>query len=825
MRSAWPASIALVALIAIFLPSPAHAAFVNLTGTVKDQNGGGIFGVVVNFVDSCTGVTAAAAGNTTSVTGSFTATVNSGIYDVEFSPPPGSLFTASRLKSFDLTVSRVLAPITLPNGITVSGRVTDGAVGVLDVYLRFYPPGVSERVFAVRDRTDASGNYSVVVAPGTYDLRYGPPLGTRFLAASRLSVTIAGSTTLPTVALTTGLLVGGTVRDLVSGTPAQNVNIDVVATATGADVDLSHDRSAADGSYSVAVPPGTYTIEYKPEKCPLNATHLVPQAPPAVTIAADQTLPLVSLERGVLLNGTVTDTRGAPVFDVNTNYFSGGLQVFTSDDHTDAAGACSVVVPPGLYNIDYLQPVGLRLAGVKVSGITVPALPTTMILPAVQLPDGFFVTGRAITVVSAPVAGVNLDVFPPGSAARLFTPHDGTDAAGNFQLVLVPGTYDIRMTPPTTALAARRFEVVSVSTDVTLGDIVLEQGHVVTGHVSDDLGAPVCNVDLDFYDFYTGEKVETPGDNTNDLGDYSVVVPPRLYKVNFVPPVTQGLCLALPRGDLDTAQIPGVTITANLTGLNTVLRGAARVRGRVINTLAQVVANVDLNFFDATTGLRQIVSRDNTAADGRYEMFVPFGTYDIVFAPPATLALAPVRLGGVSIPRDVQLPDVVLTGSLNASITSIAPATGPSDGGTAVTMAGTNFQFGAAVTLGGLALLNVQYASATQITGVAPGCPLGAAGAAVDLAVTNVGGATAVKPSAFTYTPAPTPVNVSLARIAPSVLLSWISTGQAFYTIYRGRASHPFGQAQLLAIVSSTTTTFTDVGADADGVNYFYKVE
>ncbi len=40
--------------VVMFLPSPALAAFVTLSGTVTDHNGAGIFGVQINFVDSCT---------------------------------------------------------------------------------------------------------------------------------------------------------------------------------------------------------------------------------------------------------------------------------------------------------------------------------------------------------------------------------------------------------------------------------------------------------------------------------------------------------------------------------------------------------------------------------------------------------------------------------------------------------------------------------------------------------------------------------------------------------------------------------------------------
>src|SRR6266571_406594 len=99
------------------LSSPASAALVTLTGKVTDQNGGGIFNVTINFVDSCTGVTAGAINNVTSSTGSFQATVNAGIYDLEMSPPAGSLFTAQRIRDFDLTSSKTLATVVLPFGV------------------------------------------------------------------------------------------------------------------------------------------------------------------------------------------------------------------------------------------------------------------------------------------------------------------------------------------------------------------------------------------------------------------------------------------------------------------------------------------------------------------------------------------------------------------------------------------------------------------------------------------------------------------------------------------------------------------------------------
>src|SRR5437867_1597778 len=258
-----------IGLAAFLIPTRAMA-FVTLSGKVTNVSGVGISGVQITFVDSCTGITAGAAGNVTSTTGTFTATVNPGIYDLEFIPPVGTLFTADRIRDFDLTTSKTLAPLALPFGVTVSGHVTDsGGNPVADVYLHFLPPGSSERIYTVRDKTDTAGNYSVVIATGTYDLHYGPPAGTRFLTFVRSSVSIPGNTTLSTVSLQTGLLVSGKVLDASSGTAVINVNIDAIDALTGANPPLSHDRSDASGLYTVAVPAGTYRFDAKPEKCTL----------------------------------------------------------------------------------------------------------------------------------------------------------------------------------------------------------------------------------------------------------------------------------------------------------------------------------------------------------------------------------------------------------------------------------------------------------------------------------------------------------------------------------------------------------------------------
>jgi len=81
------------------------------------------------------------------------------------------------------------------------------------------------------------------------------------------------------------------------------------------------------------------------------------------------------------------------------------------------------------------------------------------------------------------------------------------------------------------------------------------------------------------------------------------------------------------------------------------------------------------------------------------------------------------------------------------TIASVTPATGPTGGGTAITVAGTGFQPGATVTVGGAAATAVTWVSATGLTATTPA---GLAGAA-NVVVTNPDAQSATAAAAFTY--------------------------------------------------------------------------
>ena len=108
------------------------------------------------------------------------------------------------------------------------------------------------------------------------------------------------------------------------------------------------------------------------------------------------------------------------------------------------------------------------------------------------------------------------------------------------------------------------------------------------------------------------------------------------------------------------------------------------------------------------------------------------------------------------------------------TVSSLSPNNGPTTGGTAVTITGTNFATGATVTFGGTAATSVVVVNSTTITATTPA---GSAGA-VTVTVTNVGSQSGSLASGFTYT---TSVAISYAQVASATPQSSTATVSVTY--------------------------------------------
>ena len=154
-------------------------------------------------------------------------------------------------------------------------------------------------------------------------------------------------------------------------------------------------------------------------------------------------------------------------------------------------------------------------------------------------------------------------------------------------------------------------------------------------------------------------------------------------------------------------------------------------------------------------------------------------------------------------------------------ITSVTPASGPTDGGTTVSIAGSGFQSGPtlAVTFGGVAASAVSYVSANLVNCTTPAHP---AVGAVDVVLTNPDATTATLPGGFTYTssaPAPTvsAVNPISGDVAGGTAVTITGTnfvdGAGLTVDFGGTA------ATGVAFVSATSLTCTTPAHGAGAVN------
>jgi hypothetical protein len=109
-----------------------------------------------------------------------------------------------------------------------------------------------------------------------------------------------------------------------------------------------------------------------------------------------------------------------------------------------------------------------------------------------------------------------------------------------------------------------------------------------------------------------------------------------------------------------------------------------------------------------------------------------------------------------------------------ATVTAVVPGLGPVAGGTPVTILGTNFAVGAAVTFGGVPATNVIVSSSQSITATTPA---GASAVLVEVTVTNPNSSPGTLTSGFSYTGTATGPGVQIAATPPPGGMTFVVAG------------------------------------------------
>jgi glucose/arabinose dehydrogenase len=151
------------------------------------------------------------------------------------------------------------------------------------------------------------------------------------------------------------------------------------------------------------------------------------------------------------------------------------------------------------------------------------------------------------------------------------------------------------------------------------------------------------------------------------------------------------------------------------------------------------------------------------------------------------------------------------------TVTSITPNSGTTNGGTAVTIAGTGFLAGATVKMGGTNTQVLAVVNSTLITAIAPAHT----GGAVDVVVTNTDAKTGTLTGGYSYSAAPNPAPTVIS-INPN---TGVTTGGTAVTItgtgfIAGATVSVGGTAATgVAVVNSTTITASTPAHAAGAVN------
>ncbi|MCX6953868.1 MAG: IPT/TIG domain-containing protein, partial [Verrucomicrobia bacterium] len=148
------------------------------------------------------------------------------------------------------------------------------------------------------------------------------------------------------------------------------------------------------------------------------------------------------------------------------------------------------------------------------------------------------------------------------------------------------------------------------------------------------------------------------------------------------------------------------------------------------------------------------------------------------------------------------------------TVSGVSPASGPSAGGSTVSLTGTNFTGATGVSFGGTAGTSITVNSATSLTVTSPAASAGT----VDITVTTSGGTSATSASdRFTFVAAPTIASLSPTSGLPAGGTSVTLTG----TNLTGATAVNFGTTTATAytVDSATSITATSPAGSAGSVN------
>ena len=756
----------------------------------------------VNVFDARTGAQLPTSRDHSDASGLFRAVVPAGTYDVDVLPPRGSPWLAAVRRAVVVAGATDLGDIVLVAGTPIDATVVGQGAGPLEgASLHLIDTATGLDAVLAHHTTSSLGQVSVVAAPGSYVLRVLPPAGTTWLTLEGLGVVVgAAPVQLGTLTLLRGVLLSGFVRSARTGQALAGVNVNAYDSPTGLQVPTSHDHADFTGHYSVAVPQGTFDLRFLP---PAGTRYLPATRAGVVVPGAGLVLPDVLLDEGLLLSGrTVDAVTLAPVADVNARLSDAATAaaVLTAHDHSSYDGVFETTVAPGSYVALFVPPLGSHYA---VARVVTGSLAIDTNLGDILLTRGFILGGRVHDAGGAPVAGAVVTILD-GAGQPVAVARNVTDAAGAFAgLVLPAGAYDVTVTPPApTGLRALTLTGVMVSRDDPAWlDATLVAGPRVVS-VSPSSGPTTGGITV------TIQGTSFSGPVTVTIGGQAV--PDAV--ITSATTIT-GTLPAHPRGAVDVVVTFGAdapqTLAASFTyvdparTLSAVSPSSGPTSGGIAMTIQGTSFSGPVTVTFGGQPMTDAVVTSATTITGTLPVH-PRGVVDVVVT------------FGTELPRTLPASFTYLDPV--RTLSSVSPSSGPTAGGIAMTILGTNFAGPVTVTFGGQAMTDAVVTSATTITGTLPARPHGV----VDVVVTFGTEAPRTLPASFTYVDTIPGALLMARRAGTDIVLDWTGS-QASWSVFRSTDASSWGSGSLVGTTAATTTTLaSEVGTSA---LTFYDIE
>jgi protocatechuate 3,4-dioxygenase beta subunit len=612
---------------------------------VTDPEGNPVAGALINVRDPFTGASVSVE---TGAEGNYTLSgLLPGTYDVTVTPPVGFNLALARFPGINVARGETTTlPVALKKGGTIEGKVMDSAgtpLAEVNVKAIEADTGISSWV-----QTDVYGRYSLTgLFSGTYELTIKPPAELNLLTARIAEVVVTAGET--TIIADVELVQAGILEGKVTDAESKPVK--------GAEIRLWGDTGESyttvtgpEGNYRViGLMPGIYELVVTPPN-ELEFLLSVRRSGIIVGVGATVTRDIQLLERGGIAIGRVKDYKEAPVANAHVS-FRDHLHRIIEWTWTNAEGEyVSPALVPATYEIAVTPPDGTDLLSSLISGIVVSVGKKTTVPDAV-LEQGGRIAGRVTDIAENQVAHAHVHFF---DTARRVSSWARTNAAGYFTSNgLLPGTYEITVTPPPGAnlLPGHIADIVVKVGYTTNQDMVLEtiNGGVIMGRVTDFNGRPVANAHISLWSPHAGTFRHV---NTNWQGNFNVA---------GLLPGTYSMTVTRPFGtNLLSARVTDIVVTAGeIETQNVVLARGGILTGQVEDYLGNALGYVQISVRDLHTSATYSTWTDYL---GYYTIIgLSTGNHEMTLRPVLWPNLAVTRIPAIAVTAgETTIWDVVL---------------------------------------------------------------------------------------------------------------------------------------------------------------------